>query len=189
MDGTLATVRPKFLCEKILGTIDEETARKQDTLASKQVATTKGLKYRQPSFWKSGTSTSDDDSEAVERSSHSLKGVYLGLQEKSASQKQLPKQLSTKSLPCTPGLPRRPGTEDTASLRGFEDSPQLSVEEQVLASLIEENQKSQQFREIFDKMDEDGNGTIDLEEFVTAYQSIKVGVSRVEIETIFYEGT
>lgn len=67
------------------------------------------------------------------------------------------------------------------------EAKELSMEEQVLYSLISENQKSAQLRELFNKLDEDNSGAIDVEEFVAAYEVVKPGTPRDQVETIFHE--
>lgn len=193
MDISLATVRPQFLCEKILGTIDEETARKQAVLSSKQEAPEQKKSLRQIStFWKSSETMGSDESNnsdngSIERSSHSLKGLYLGLQEKST--RIVTAEASSRFLNVYDDKSSRNFELSREMSKAFEPMPlDLSMEEEVLYSLIQENQKSTQLRELFNTLDEDGSGSIDLEEFVAAYEIVKSGTPRAQVEAIFHEG-
>ena len=203
MDITLSSCRPKFLCEKILGVVDAETSRKQAALTAKQGAndglTRMRSMRRQFSFWNVTTSgqsvcTKSDDGSQLDRSSHSLKGLYLGLQEQSnrmiATQGTSTRSLSSNSpTAAKKETDAPPGVEGSSLLMPDSSATtnEISVEEQVLASLVRANQKSNQMRELFDKLDDDGSGTIDLDEFVKAYENLNSGLHREEIETIFRE--
>ena len=110
-----------------------------------------------------------DDS--LSRSSHSLKGLYLGLQEQSEKQEQTAASSS-----------RDKETKEAATT-----APAKSIEEKVLEGMIKEHQDTQQVRQIFNRIDKDGSGLIDLEEFVEAFGELRVGMSREDIVKIFKE--
>ena len=97
-DIFLGTTRPKFMCEAFLDVLDTDTTRKQDALRNKLRVNGANLKYR--SFitricdrikglfgrvFDSNFTVSDDGSASdiarfkSNRSSHSLKGAYLGM--------------------------------------------------------------------------------------------------------------
>lgn len=204
MDIALSTYRPKFLCEQILDIMDDEHLRKQKALASKlnpletweewtiwrrwmfKINLWLGI-----SHWFDGD---DDGSSKLDRSSHSLKGAYLGMREQSMQQSK--RQMASKRASMSDNGSRS-GTEDngrlsernvTMELDLFqEDFDETSAEEAILASMIAEKQKSSQVHQIFAEIDKDGSGSIDLEEFVVAYNRVHEGLSRSDIELIFRE--
>ena len=82
-----------------------------------------------------------------------------------------------------------PQTDDVSQeIDVFEEEfDETSAEEAILASMIAEKQKSSKIHQIFTEIDKDGSGTIDLEEFVLAYNQVHGGLTTEEIELIFRE--
>ena len=107
MDIALGTYRPKFLCEQILDFMDDETARKQHALASHLKVNT-SLDKKEGSMKRVvrsllGQASQDTEvedslstSSRLDRSSHRLKGAYLGLQQQST--RNLSKNLSKRRM-------------------------------------------------------------------------------------------
>lgn len=179
-DIALSTYRPRFLCEHILDFMDEETARKQHAITAHLKGNTslgkkegRLKKYFRLLLRQDTQDTEDDESMRLNRSSHSLKGAYLGLQQQST------RQMSQRRMSVN--VSERTTNEDEAVTMDEE----LSKEMAVLAQMIGENVKSSEIHDIFKVMDTDGNDTIELEEFVEAYSKINEGLTEKEIEVIF----
>jgi hypothetical protein len=98
------------------------------------------------------------DAEMLNRSTHSFKGFYLGMPEKVVSQRNI----------------------------STNDATPLSKEESILQS-IKEPQTANHLHKRLSDMVQDGSGTIDMEEFIEAYQAAKPGMSREALEDIFRE--
>lgn len=195
MDIALGTHRPKFLCEQILNAVDDETAGKQHALASKVNAGTDpnygGSLFH--SFRRGGVFADDgstsDDLLRLNRSSHSLKGAYLGLREQSE------RETSRRSLLARFGSKTSVvGSQAEASEDRDFSPPDLSqmeqkktIEERILEELIAERTQFSELRSIFKAMDTDGNGTIDLNEFINAYSKVNPGLDVADIEALFHE--
>jgi hypothetical protein len=162
------TFRPKFLCERIVAIVDEkEESRKRTALLSKQQQQCKPSRTHsmRRMLWPVGGGRSLVDSttssdEVPTRSSNSLKGLFLDLQSK-----------STKAIA-------------TANLAEGEE---LSPERKVLASMIKERMRCGKLEKLVKSLDLDGSGSIDLEEFMSAYQTAETGMTRDLLANIFKE--
>ncbi|KAL3915701.1 MAG: hypothetical protein SGILL_005522, partial [Bacillariaceae sp.] len=191
-DIFLNTHRPKFLCEQILGTLDEEAGRRQRALAAKVInfgsepdRKNESLFYKLFGCNAASDDMADDDQIILNRSSHSLKGAYLGLR---ASERSIKAQASTRTLTesgrTNSELDDLSPEKATAAKRSLEEP---SNEDKILAAMIAEKNKASDLRRIFEVMDLDGNGTIDLDEFIDAYTQVKPGLSTAEITKLFRE--
>jgi Ca2+-binding EF-hand superfamily protein len=203
MDIFLGTHRPKFLCEQILDVIDDEMARKQHALAAKVNAFSdpnkKGFLSRFKGR-KEGSESGADDHSILNRSSHSLKGAYLGLREKSekdqltASTRMITTDISEKNDKEITGSNGSSGHESAKDTPVVDTSEFMDVfeprskEDRILEALIAENNKTKGLRPLFDRIDTNGDGTLDLEEFIAAYQEVNPGLSATELEILFHEG-
>lgn len=122
---------------------------------------------------------------APDRGAHSLKGLYLGMQEKAI--KAVHASMAKKKLEVENPTGLRKSVM-RMSIAAFADVPKdVSIEEQVLFGLLQENEREQELKEVFAGLDDDGNGTIGLEEFVQVYQMVRKGMPRDKVETIFHE--
>ena len=117
------------------------------------------------------------------RSSHSLKGAYLGMM----------KVQSTRSVEDSEqAVP--PGTEDfddevvETELNNTFHQEQSALTQRVLEDLISSNQTESEICSLFMSIDTDGNGELDLEEFIAAYGKLNKDVSRATIVALFEEG-
>lgn len=187
MDIALGTHRPKFLCEQILDAVDDETAMKQHALASKVNSGSdpdenRGF-FRRLLRGRTSQKEGDDESARLDRSSHSLKGAYLGLREQASSRRLLDRAGSKRIL------------DSNEDLNGDPDLPthvpaneEMNKKDSILAALIAESKHTNEIRSIFSAIDVDGSGTIELAEFVLAYTKAHPGMSSDEVEVIFHEG-
>lgn len=215
MDIALNGNRPKFLCEQILDVTDDEHLRKQQALFA-HLNPTQG--FEEPSRlermmnrlkgWFGISEFYGDDGSSLhklDRSTHSLKGAYLGMQQQSKKQRNSTikgnqgiddasgggkggRDGTGKS--ATPiGTVRFPREQDSREFEFFDENhDETSGEDDgILAQMIMETQRSSKIRQVFNEMDADGSGLIDLEEFILAYNRVHEGLSRDEIELIFRE--
>jgi hypothetical protein len=207
MDIALSTHRPKFLCEQILDVVDDKLFRKQQA----QVVRVKNFgKAEETSAWHKWSSklnswirlsrlfsTNDDGYiTPLDRSSHSLKGAYLGMRQHSERlrKKSSKRVLSAKDFSFTGSNSHSDNNEQSSDVNVskemdlFEEQlDETSAEEAILASMIAEKQKSSQLHQVFSEIDKDGSGTINLEEFMVAYEEVQGGLPREKIEMIFRE--
>ena len=162
--------------------MDEATARKQAAVSTRQLSISPRRGYihrkfasvRSKSFIGLGSSFRGTGEESsLNRSSHSLKGLYLGLQEQSEKQQQTDASASA--------------SKDKDSKEAVPAPALKTIEEKVLESMIKEHQDTQQIRQIFDRIDTDGSGNIDLEEFIEAFKELRTGMSREDVVKIFKE--
>lgn len=202
-DIALSTYRPKFLCEQILDVMDDAHLRKQQALSLK-LNPTKGweettqvqhalrrLKARLGiSSWFEGDDHSS--SSRLDRSSHSLKGAYLGMREQSQHHLR-PKRTANRDASgnsansgMSTGIPDGINVSKEIDLLQ-EDFDETSAEEAILAAMLAEKQRASQWHQVFNEIDADGSGTIDLEEFIVVYNRVQEGLSRDYIESIFRE--
>ena len=190
MDIALSTSRPKFLCEQLLDSMDEDTRRKQHALEAKLLIGTKGVEKSQGLlrdlfniFLGQFSKTADDDtatdSEKLNRSSHSLKGAYLGMKSQSARQSIVNSKRNFEADNLV-------GTE--MKTEEFQIIERESKSNMILEDLLSKSKQSKDVKEIFNNIDADGSGTIDLEEFLEAYTQLNANMSREEGEAIFREG-
>ncbi len=188
MDIALGTHRPKFLCEQILDVVDNETARKQHALASKVNSGSdpdENRGFSQRLLGGRRAQKDDDETVRLDRSSHSLKGAYLGLREQASNRMLTDRSGSKHTLDCNNDLIENP---DMGSQAFVPANEQVSKRDSILAALIAETKQSNEIRSIFSTMDADGSGTIDMAEFVIAYTKAHPGMSKNEAEVIFREG-
>lgn len=204
MDIALSSCRPKFLCEQILDVMDDDLLRKQRALSSKLNPTegweettklqrmTRSLKIRLGiSSWFDGDDSSTTS--RLDRSSHSLKGAYLGMRELSQHHSRR-RQGSSRDASGNSDASNDVPTfmhDRSKEMDLFQEqepsSAETSAEEAILASMIAENRRTSQLHQIFNEIDVDCSGSIDLEEFIVAYNRIHGGLSREDIEFIFRE--
>jgi Ca2+-binding EF-hand superfamily protein len=184
MDIALGTHRPKFLCEQLLDVMDEDTRRKRSALTTKLDFGNKSGKKRGclGRLLRGTFDDHDSDSIILNRSSHSLKGAYLGFRDKSDKD---PTELCNGSNSDSEGK-RDQETVDTSAM--LDMIQQSSKEDRILQAMIAERNKTSELRRIFHKMDSDGNGTIDLDEFIDAYKRVNPDLSVEDITTLFLEG-
>ncbi len=186
--------------------MDDEHLRKQRALALKLnptenwKETTKLQRFAiRIQAWLGISSLFDEDESllvaSLHRCSHSLKGAYLGMRE--SNQQKSNSQMATKYDTMSENVSQLSRTErgcvyqSDTTLSGQMDLYQekfhdVSTEEAILASMMAERQKSSQMHEVFCEIDTDGCGTIDLEKFIRAYNSVNGGLSRKEVEMIFH---
>ncbi len=184
------TYRPKFLCEQfVYQELDNETVRKQRALAYKvnayaESSNETGWFHTVVSTFRGGDEVSVDG--GLERSTDSLKGFYLGMRETAGRSMRI---LFAGSE----------STSDNVTTDVVDDPPNTALTElsvarearqrQILRELINEKKKFNEMRSIFTAMDTNGNGVIDVEEFVVAYSKIHAGLSVDELYSLFREGT
>ncbi|KAL7540954.1 hypothetical protein ACHAXR_010517, partial [Thalassiosira sp. AJA248-18] len=68
-----------------------------------------------------------------------------------------------------------------------EDVPPTERVSHVIDTMIMERQGIENTRRVFNEIDEDGDGVVTVEEFITAYQSIDSEISRAHLEMLFKE--
>jgi hypothetical protein len=206
MDIALNSDRPNFLCEQILDVMDGDQTRKQKALLShlnptegfEELSQLQRMGVRLKGwFGISSLLFEDDEGSKMDRSSHSLKGAYLGMQQQHNSEKNKAKSSSTRNVSTNDsrdGTGKSGGVEAVLKERADRTSREMELFEEeeaaddaVLTEMIAENQKSSQLHHIFKEMDADGSGSIDLEEFVEAYSRIHEGIAKEDIEMIFHE--
>jgi hypothetical protein len=199
-DIFLGTSRPKFMCEALLDVVDSDLARKQDALKNKLRENGTELKQKGilvkilnlissvcgGSLHSSDISLSDDGSSAggsiLNRSSHSLKGAYLGMMKKSSRnivETEPPKSDEVED--------DDEGVVQTEISHAFQQE-QNAITQRVIEDLISENHSENELHSLFMEIDTDGSGELDLEEFVAAYGKLNKNVSRETIVTLFEEG-
>jgi hypothetical protein len=92
---------------------------------------------------------SANNDEIPNRSSYSLKGLYLNLQG---------------------------GASKTAIAADLINAGEVSPERKVLESMIHERKRCGKLEMIFRSLDSDGSGSIDLDEFIGAYQTVETSM-------------
>jgi Ca2+-binding EF-hand superfamily protein len=164
--------------------MDEDTRRKRSALTTKLDFGNKSGKKRGciGQLLRGTFDDHDSDSIILNRSSHSLKGAYLGFRDKSDKD---PTELCNGSNSDSEGK-RDQETVDTSAM--LDMIQQSSKEDRILQAMIAERNKTSELRRIFHKMDSDGNGTIDLDEFIDAYKRVNPDLSVEDITTLFLEG-
>jgi hypothetical protein len=184
MDIALGTHRPKFLCEQLLDVMDEDTRRKRSALTTKLDFGNKSGKKRGCLGRLLGGKFDDQDPDRImlNRSSHSLKGAYLGFRDKSDKD---PTELCNGSNSDSESK-RDQETMGTSAM--LDVIQQSSKEDRILQAMIAERNKTSELRKIFHEMDASRNGTIDLDEFVEAYKRVNADLSVEDITTLFREG-
>lgn len=155
----------------------------------------------------SGDMDGDASSVTLDRSLHSLKGAYLGIREKSQGMNHSRESLAIKAADIfkrqqSQRLSRmsirrasqarianpKASRENSGELELIEaELERESMEQAILESMINEKQRSSQLHAVFNQIDSDGSGTIDLEEFTLAYRRVREGINREDIEKIFHE--
>lgn len=183
LDIALESRRPNFLCEQILDVMDKRTARKRQALSYKVNAYASsddrgGRVYEGKRCKTREVRHNNAPTPLVDRSSHRLKGVYLGLRQESKAGS------STQNVIGSMGHIGE-GNRQTKSSTIVESD---RTNQLILNDLINEKKRTCEMRSLFINLDTDGNGVIDLQEFIAAYSKVRPSMSPSAIGSLFAEG-
>jgi len=207
----LETHRPQFLCEKLLDEFDQEGMAARLKPKKMSLTATGNLKASATNINGLANDSSDDSDDSnkklatVDESPRKSKRFTMSFRKSSTSDPLNTSNRKSMLRKSSSGPPQddlnvskhrssgsllgaysnmEKAAKAKAGKQGVHDVHRLDG---VIEDMIKERKGVDKFVEIFNAIDADGNGSLDMEEFTEAYRKIQPDISMVQLQAMFEE--